>query len=118
MNSPWWGLLPVFPALYCVWVAMHLTQHAFIILTPLGIELFPFWFPKKNLQVIYWAEVTHAEIDEDCRQLAIHCGEEDGSSKIFVSLDPIRKDRRPLLKRAIEGRMCTPAEPAGTDDQG
>jgi hypothetical protein len=104
INSVAWGFIPVFPALLCAWVAVHLTRHAFIILTPLGIEVFPFWMPKKNLTVFFWAEIEKAEVDEAANMLIIYLAG-TGDSRVYISMDPIRKNRRPLLKRAIDGRM-------------
>ena len=89
-------------SLICIWVAVNCVRHAFIILTPLGIELFPFWFPSKNLQVIYWTEIDNALVTEDMKTLQIQC---QGGAKVFVALAPITVDRLPYLKRAIEGRM-------------
>jgi len=111
VNSILWGFLPLFPALFFTWVALHLTRHAFIILTPLGIEIFPFWMPKKNLTVFYWAEIEKAEVDNEAKMLIIYLTG-DGDSRVYVSLNPIRKARRPLLKRAIEGRMELAAKEA------
>jgi len=89
-------------SLICFWVAVNCVRHAFIILTPLGIELFSFWFPSKNLQVIYWTEIDNAIVTEDMKTLEIQC---QGGSKVFVALAPITADRLPYLKRAIEGRI-------------
>lgn len=105
VDSPLWGFLLVVPALFFAWVAVHLTRHAFLILTPLGIEIFPFWKPKRNLQVVYWAEIAKAEVSDDADLLVIRFAGE-GDSRIIVSLDPIRLERRLLLKRALEGRMA------------
>jgi hypothetical protein len=89
-------------SLICFWAAVNCVRHAFIILTPLGIELFPFWFPSKNLQVIYWTEIDNAIVTGDMKTLEIQC---QGGSKVFVALAPITADRLPYLKRAIEGRI-------------
>ena len=43
-------------------VAIHCTQHALIILSPLGLELFPFWFPVKNFRMLYWSEINDAKL--------------------------------------------------------
>ncbi len=102
VSSPWWAAIPLLPALWSFWTAAHCARHAFIILTPLGIELFPFWFPAKNMRVVYWSEVTAAAVDEGLRNMTVDL---DGGSKIFVALAPISRDRRPLLKRAVEGRV-------------
>jgi len=83
-------------------VAIHCTQHAFIILSPLGLELFPFWFPVKNFRMLYWSEINDAAINEDMNLLSIEC---NNGSKIFISIKPIPTNIRSYLKTAIEGRM-------------
>ena len=107
ISSPWWALVPLLPALWSFWVARHCAQHAFIILTPLGVELFPFFFPSKNMQAIYWSEIGGATVDDALRTLTL---ELDGGGKIFVALAPIATSARPLLKRAVEGRMADAAK--------
>ena len=87
----------------CFWVAVNCARHAVIILTPLSIELFPFWFPKKNLQVIYWSEIVNALVTEDMKMMEIECR---GGRKVFVALAPITGNLRLLLKHAIDGRMA------------
>ena len=89
-------------SLICFWVAINCARHAFLILTPLGIELFPFWFPSKNLRVLYWTEIDNVIVTESMKTLEIHC---HGGNKVFIALAPITVDRLPYLKRAIEGRM-------------
>ena len=100
VDSPLWALVPLVPAVLCFWVAVHCLRHAFIILTPLGIELFPFWRPARNLQVIYWAEIQTATISPDFKIFTIKCH----ASGITATLAPISRSGRVLLKRAIEGR--------------
>jgi len=101
VDSRLWALVPLVPAAVCFWVAVHCLRHAFIILTPLGIELFPFWRPARNLQVIYWAEIQTATISPDFKIFTIKCH----ASGITATLAPISRSGRVLLKRAIEGRM-------------
>lgn len=101
ISSPWWAALPLLPAAWCFWTAAHCARHAFVILTPLGIELFPFLFPTKNMRALYWSEITAASVGDDLQNLII---ELNGGGKVFVALTPIAKNARPLLKRAIEGR--------------
>ena len=104
LASPWWALIPLpFVALF-FWIGMNLSRHAFLLLTPIGIEIFPFWRPQKNLNVIPWPEVANAHVTNDFKMLVIDIAGA-GDSKVFVSLDPIPKDRLPLLAQAIDGRM-------------
>ena len=99
--SPLWVLVPLAPAIVCFWVTAHCLRHAFIILPPLGIELFPFWRPARNMQVIYWAEIETAIISPDLKIFTIKCP----GSGIRATLAPISRSARALLKRAVEGRM-------------
>jgi hypothetical protein len=100
LHSPLWALVPLAPAAVSFWIAAHCLRHAFIILTPLGIELFPFWRPARNMQVIYWAEIETAVISPDLKIFTIKCR----GSEIMATLAPISSTGRLLLKRAIEGR--------------
>lgn len=92
------GLGLIFPALRCI-------RHAYLILSPLGIEIFPFFRPEKNLQIIYWSEISHAEINAQLTRLIIHTNAER-TAGVIASLSPIRKNRRTLLERAISGTMA------------
>ena len=83
-------------------VAIHCTQHALIILSPLGLELFPFWFPVKNFRMLYWSEINDAKINKEMNLLSIDC---NNGSKIFISIKPIPTKIRSYLKTAIDGRM-------------
>ena len=84
------------------WVAVHCTRHALIILSPLGLELFPFWFPVKNFRMLYWSEINDAKINKEMNLLSIDC---NNGSKIFISIKPIPTNIRSYLKTAIERRM-------------
>jgi hypothetical protein len=105
-------LLPLPFCLAAFWLAMRMTRHAYMILTPLGIELFPFFRPEKNMQILYWSEISAAKVSSDLRLLTISHG---GGSKAFISLDPVRKERRPLLKRAVEGTVAQRAPTTDTN---
>lgn len=111
VSSYGYCLIPLPFCVASLWLAMRLTRHAYMILTPLGIEIFPFFRPEKNMQILYWSEITDARVSSDLRLLTIGHG---GESKAFISLDPIRKDRRPLLKRAVEGTVAQQA-PSASD---
>ena len=89
-------------AVLFILVAIHCTQHALIILSPLGLELFPFWFPVKNFRMLYWSEINDAKINKEMNLLSIDC---NNGSKIFISIKPIPTNIRSYLKAAIEGRM-------------
>lgn len=88
----------------CFWLARHLTKHAYLILSPLGLEIFPFFRPAKGMQVVMWQEISAADIDERERWLTLHFNAEK-TSGMHLSLRPIRRKWRGLLIKAIQGRV-------------
>jgi len=85
-------------------MGLKCTRHAYLILNPLGIEIFPFYKPEKNLQILYWSEIEEAEVDLEKQQLVLHFSK-DQTSGVVVSLSPIPKRQQSLLKKAVLGRM-------------
>lgn len=85
-------------------VGLRCTRHAYLILSPLGVEIFPFYKPEKNLQILYWTEIADAEFSADAKQLILHFSEEKKSG-VVVSLSPIPVMRRHLLEEAVIGVM-------------
>ena len=45
LPHPAWALIPLVLAVVAARLAVNLTRHAYLILTPLGIEIFPFFRP-------------------------------------------------------------------------
>jgi hypothetical protein len=84
------------------WLCFHCTRHAFLILSPVGIELFPLIKPAKNFRLFNWAQFHEAEIRE--KKLYLHSKAERTGGAV-ISLSPLTSDARTLLTRAIEGRM-------------
>ena len=104
LISWWWVLAPLPPAFICARLCLHCVRHAYLILTPLGIEIFPFFKPRKNLQVLYWSQISDAEVTGR-NQLVIHLNREK-TSGIVASLTPLQPVYRELLEHAIAGRMA------------
>ena len=106
----WW--MPV-PFLVAAWlltrVALHCTRHAYIILTPMGIEIFPLLKPEKNLNLIYWTELDHAEFNDDLTLAKLH-RDADETAGVVLSLKPVLAKQRPLLQKALEGRLSETAD--------
>ena len=99
----WWLCVPLL--LFCyglLRVGLRCVRHAYIILSPLGVEIFPFFRAKENLQVIYWSQVADVELREGARQLVLHFSEEKKSG-VVASLRPIPASRRHLLEEAVLG---------------
>lgn len=101
----WWlALFPLALSWVCFRVAVQHTRHAYLLLSPIGIEIFPFFRPAQNMQLFSWAEIQHAEVSPDQRLLTLTlAGYQD--AKVIISLDPVKLASRPLLAKAIGGVM-------------
>lgn len=99
----WWPLVPVPFAVVSWRLAWRCVRHAYVILTPLGIEVFPFFKARENLRVIYWSDIADAEINAR-GDLVLHFNE-NRSAGVVASLAPLLPAKRSLLARAVEGRM-------------
>ncbi len=105
LPHPAWALLPLLASLVTARLAMRLTRRAYLILTPLGIEIFPFFRPADGMRLVVWQEVHSMEVDARHRVLTLH-HDAGKSSGIHLSLRPIRADRRNLLLKALAGRVA------------
>ena len=101
LPHPLWTVIPLVLAWLCVRIAIRCTKHAYIILSPLGVEVFPFFKPATNMQMILWTQITEVEVGQHV--ITLHFAE-DQSSGIHLSLSPIEKAKRPLLGKALKGR--------------
>ena len=108
VPHPWWALVPLSFAVFLGHTAVKLTRHAYLILTPLGIEIFPFFRPSAGMRLILGQEVSDAEVDEKLTRLTLH-HDAGKTSGIHLSLAPIRIDRRSLLAKAVVGRVSLSA---------
>lgn len=111
LPHPALALLPLSLAAAMARMAVGLTRHAYLILTPLGIEIFPFFRPAEGMRLVLWQELDHAEVDENTTRLTLH-HDAGKTSGIHLSLTPIRIERRTLLAKAVIGRL-SPASPNG-----
>jgi len=102
LPHPAWGLVPIAFAVLLMRLAWRCAKHAYLLLSPIGVEIFPFFRPGVNMQVIPWAQIAAADIDDS--RLTLHFTAEK-TSGIHLSLSPIAKDRRELLAKAIQGRL-------------
>lgn len=104
LPHPSWAALPLLLSLASARLAIRLTRRAYLILTPLGIEIFPFFRPAQGMRLVVWQEVHSTEVDARRGVLTLHHNAAK-SSGIHLSLRPIRADRRELLLKALAGRM-------------
>lgn len=111
LPHPLWALPPLALAVVAARTAVRLTRHAYLILTPLGIEIFPFFRPARGLRLVTWQEIADAEIDAGLTLLTLH-HDAAKTSGLHLSLAPIREDRRELLAKAVAVRVFMPAATA------
>lgn len=105
VSRYFWLAIPLGFAVMFGLLAARCLRHAYIILSPLGIELFPFFKARENLQIIYWSDLHHAEVSDDLQHLKIH-RDAAHTSGIVATLSPLAPQQRALLKRAVDGRMA------------
>lgn len=105
LPHPLWAMLPVAVAGVALKLAVFMTRHAYVILTPLGIEIFPLFKPEKGMQMVFWQEIDSMEVDDAMNQLTLHHNPEN-TSGIHLTLRPIARDVRPLLIRAVRHRVA------------
>jgi hypothetical protein len=99
-----WAVVPGCAALAAARLAVHLTRHAYVILTPLGIEIFPFFKPADEMRMVLWQEIDSAEVDTSLTCLTLH-QDADRTTGLHLTLRPVPEERRELLARAVLGRL-------------
>ena len=104
VPHPLWALIPLVLAWLAARTAIRMTKHAYLIFTPLGVEIFPFFKPQQTMRLVLWQEIEAADVNPGLTQLTLHHNREK-TSGIHISLSPIRKERRALLAKAITGRV-------------
>ena len=104
VPHPAWAVPCFILAAGCFWLARHLTKHAYLILSPLGLEIFPFFRPSTGMRVVMWQEITDADIDPAEKWLTLHFDEEK-TSGMHLSMRPVRRKLRSLLAKAVLGRV-------------
>lgn len=101
LPHPAWGLIPLGFAAFAIRLAIRCTRHAYLILSPIGVEIFPLFRPESGMQLVAWAQIDSMEIDD--RRLTLHYNPEK-TAGLHLSLQPITRNGRKLLTAAIQGR--------------
>jgi hypothetical protein len=99
-----WALPPLLLAIAAASLAAHLTRHAYIVLTLVGIEIYPFFRPASRMRLLLWPEIDSAEVDQAFRVLTLHM-DPGKTSGLHLALEPVRNDRRQWLASAIMSRL-------------
>lgn len=102
LPHPAWGLIPLGFSALVVRLAIRCSRHAYLILSPIGVEVFPLFRPEKDMQLVAWAQIDTAEIDS--RRLTLHFNAQK-TAGLHLSLSPIARPQRELLAKAIRGRF-------------
>jgi len=102
LPHPAWALLPALICWAAVRTALHCTRKAYLILSPLGVEIFPLFRPIKGMQMIPWGQIDSVEVG---RYLITLHFDDSQSFGIHLTLSPIPKAKRPLLAKALTGRL-------------
>lgn len=112
LPAPWWGLAPLVLAGLAARTAVRCSRHAYLIFTPIGLEIFPFFRPASGMQLVPWGQVAAAETDDPPTRLTLHFNPGQ-TAGIHLSLAPIPKPQRRLVACAIDGLMERRAGGAG-----
>lgn len=99
-----WALPPLLFAIAAASLAVHLTRHAYIVLTLTGIEIHPFFRPASRMRRVPWLEIDSAEVDQAFRLLTLHL-DPGKTCGLHLALEPVRNDRRQWLASAIMSRL-------------
>jgi len=104
LPHPAWALVPLALAVLAARTAAGMTRHAYLILTPLGIEILPLFRPAAAMRLVVWQEIAAAQINAAATVLTLH-HDAAKTSGIHLSLRPIRADLRALVVKAVIGRV-------------
>jgi hypothetical protein len=99
-----WALPPLALAVGFARLALRCTKRAYLILTPLGVEIFPFFRPADGMRLVSWQEIAAVETDPAHRRLTLHFNREK-TAGVHLSLRPLPANRRELLLTALQGRI-------------
>lgn len=109
LPHPAWILLPMGIAIFLLRLAVRMTRHAYLILTPMGVEIFPVWRPEQGMRLVLWQEIDAVEFDELMTHMTLHF-DAAKTSGVHVTLRPIRASLREALAKAVRGRVGVNAE--------
>lgn len=102
LPSPWWSL-PAFALSYLSFrTGLHCARHAYLILSPMGVEIFPLLRPVSGMQLVPWAQIAEAEFAK--HRVTLHYNAEH-TAGIHLSLRPLSPLGRQLLEKALQGRL-------------
>jgi len=96
----WLHLLPWLVVGLCIWLVLHCLRHPYLILSPIGVEVFPFWRPIQNFHLIEWGRIADLEVTSTALTLHYNAQHTGG---VVLALTPLHKKSRILLMQTING---------------
>ena len=104
VPHPAWMLLPLVAAVFFLRMAVRMARHAYLILTPMGVEIFPLWRPEQGMRLVLWQEIDAVEFDDRLTLMTLHF-DTAKSFGVHVSLRPLGAKLREALAMAVRGRV-------------
>jgi len=105
IGNLWLSITLMLPCLtvlfFSVRMARRCLKRAYLIFSPVGVEIFPWKKPEQNLDVVMWAEINHMEVKNE--YLYLHFNPQKTAGKV-ISLKPILKRQHALIQRIVEER--------------
>ena len=114
LPHPAWAFVPLVPAWLLGKLAFRMTRHAYLILTPLGVEIFPLFRAETGMRVVYWQEIDAVESDDRLTWMTLHFDAQK-TGGIHLSLRPIPRSKRDLLLHALRERVA--AKESGGEEE-
>ncbi len=102
LPSPWWGVAVLPLAIAAFWFAARLTRTPYLVFTPVGLEIYPFFRPAQHSQLVTWSEVAVLEHDDRREQLTVHFRGQENAG-VVLTLAPLSRKSQALLARTVAG---------------
>lgn len=100
--SWYWALLPLPLAATALWLTWHQLRRPYLILTRIGLEIYPFFLPARNMHLVLWQQIARTEVTPIPPQLILTRADAT-DAKIFITLAPLPPSQRLLLEKALSG---------------
>ena len=93
---------PIASASTSLYLSQWFTQRTYLLLSAVGIEVFPLRKPEENLEVFPWHEIQSAEVLNHPKALHLQL---ESKKEYRIPLTPLSPDAHQLLRTAIQGRL-------------
>ncbi|MEM6911851.1 MAG: hypothetical protein AAF555_09750 [Verrucomicrobiota bacterium] len=92
---------PIASASTLLWLSRWLAKRTYLLLSGVGVEVFPLFKPEDRLEVFPWDEVAEARVLESPRALHLTLASQ---AEFRIPLGALRPDSCQLLQTAVAGR--------------